>query len=77
MKAEIFAAIDELKDAEFRDVDAALQFRWCTGVAFALELLELILVKTSRWNLVARWFLGALIDGLQRKLREECPDEVG
>lgn len=78
MKAEVDAALSEIRHSmpvvdpyPGRPLD---DFRWCNGVAFALGLLELILAKTSRWNVVARWVLGAVVRGIQERLKEECED---
>jgi len=78
MKHEVTAALTEYRQAGWTAesfVGSSLEeFRWCNGISFALGLLKLILEKTSRWNVVVRWVLGSVIDGIARKLEEECAD---
>lgn len=78
MKAQIDSALSDLKAAPPEALMLAdrplREWRWCNHLRFALELLDLVLTRTSRWNVVVRWVLGSLIDGLKARLEEECAD---
>lgn len=78
MKKEIDAALTEIRIAVpgpvHQHLDSPDRWRFCDLINGAIQILEAIRQRTSKWNVVVRWVLGALIDGMEARLRKECPD---